>query len=148
MNIGPTADGRIIPIFEERLRDVGSWLKVNGDAIYATKPWTYQNDTKTPNVWYTTKAPADTTLRFRSGGQASAAVTVYAIVLDWPADGVLMLGAPAATSQTTVAMLGVPGSLQWAKAAGGGIGVKMPTLNHNTKLCNCAWTIVLNELKN
>ena len=146
MNIGPTADGRIIPIFEERLRDVGSWLKVNGDAIYATKPWTYQNDTKTPNVWYTTKAPADSTLRFRSGGQASAAATVYAIVLDWPADGVLMLGAPAATSQTTVSMLGVPGSLQWAKGAGGGISVKMPTLNPKNMTSACAWTVVLRGL--
>ena len=26
MNIGATADGRIIPIFEERLRQMGEWL--------------------------------------------------------------------------------------------------------------------------
>jgi len=51
INIGPTHDGRIIPIFEERLRQLGSWLKVNGDAIYSSKPWKHQNDTVTPNVW-------------------------------------------------------------------------------------------------
>ena len=52
MNIGPTADGVIRPIFEERLRDVGSWLEVNGEAIFRTRPWTLQNDTLTSNVWY------------------------------------------------------------------------------------------------
>jgi alpha-L-fucosidase len=51
MNIGPTADGVIRPIFEERLRDVGSWLQVNGEAIFGTRPWTLQNDTLTSNVW-------------------------------------------------------------------------------------------------
>ena len=51
MNIGPTADGMIRPIFEERLRDVGSWLQVNGEAIFSTRPWILQNDTLTGNVW-------------------------------------------------------------------------------------------------
>ena len=51
MNVGPTHDGRIVPIFEERLRQMGDWLKVNGEAIYASKPWKYQNDTTTPGVW-------------------------------------------------------------------------------------------------
>ena len=51
MNVGPTKDGRIAPIFEERLRAMGKWLKVNGEAVYATKPWSHQNDTTTPGVW-------------------------------------------------------------------------------------------------
>jgi len=51
INVGPTADGMIKPVFEERLRQLGSWLQVNGEAIYASKPWTHQNDTVTPAVW-------------------------------------------------------------------------------------------------
>ncbi len=40
LNIGPTADGRIPVIMQQRLADVGSWLKVNGEAIYKTEPET------------------------------------------------------------------------------------------------------------
>ena len=50
MNVGPTSDGRIAPIFEERLRETGAWLDVNGESIYSTVPWIHQNDTITKNV--------------------------------------------------------------------------------------------------
>jgi alpha-L-fucosidase len=39
LDIGPDADGTIPVVMEERLLEIGSWLKVNGDAIYGTKPW-------------------------------------------------------------------------------------------------------------
>ena len=52
INIGPTHDGRISPVFEERLRQMGQWLAINGEAIYESVPWTHQNDTLTPDVWW------------------------------------------------------------------------------------------------
>ena len=51
VNVGPTAWGMIAPVYELRLRELGSWLEVNGEAIYSSKPWTHQRDASNKNVW-------------------------------------------------------------------------------------------------
>jgi alpha-L-fucosidase len=40
LNIGPRSDGTIPEDVQQVLRDVGAWLKINGDAIYGTRAWT------------------------------------------------------------------------------------------------------------
>lgn len=40
LDIGPTGDGRIPVLMQERLLDIGAWLERNGGAIYGTRPWT------------------------------------------------------------------------------------------------------------
>ncbi|ROT62149.1 putative alpha-L-fucosidase, partial [Penaeus vannamei] len=87
VNVGPTHEGRLPVIMEERLRQLGSWLDVNGDAVYDSVPWKHQNDTLTPGVWYTSKDDL-----------------VYGIVLTWPKQNLLTLGAVA--SAKDVKLLG------------------------------------------
>ena len=39
LNVGPVADGTIPEMQQQRLRDLGAWMKVNGEAIYGSRPW-------------------------------------------------------------------------------------------------------------
>ncbi|KAL5019282.1 hypothetical protein ScPMuIL_005004 [Solemya velum] len=135
INVGPTKEGTIIPIFEERLRQLGSWLKVNGDAIYASKPWSYQNDTFTPGVWYTSK-------------EVGTSKTVYAILLSWPEDNILTLGAPITTPKTTVTMLGYKPPLKWAAKTSAGIMITIPNISINKMPCLWAWVLKFENLIN
>ncbi len=44
LDIGPKADGTIPAIMQQRLRDMGAWLRVNGEAIYGSHYWWRASD--------------------------------------------------------------------------------------------------------
>ncbi|XP_041759815.1 tissue alpha-L-fucosidase [Coregonus clupeaformis] len=110
LNIGPMEDGMISPLFEERLRGMGAWLGVNGEAIYSSKPWRIQGENATVPVWYTSKNN-----------------TVYAILLAWPSKLLFSLAAPKTSEATNVAILDNPSvSLKWVSTTPTGLVVVMP----------------------
>jgi alpha-L-fucosidase len=56
LNVGPTSDGRIPVIMQQRLIDIGSWLKVNGEGIYKTRKRSVTNQrSKDQTIYFTTK---------------------------------------------------------------------------------------------
>ncbi|XP_027697184.1 tissue alpha-L-fucosidase-like [Vombatus ursinus] len=130
LNVGPTKDGIIPPIFEERLRSVGSWLKTNGEGIYASKPWRVQMENVTTPIRFTVK---------QSG--------VYVFYSNWPQDGVLRLTSPIPTNRTTVSMLGVPGFLKWSQdSVDQGLFVYLPQPSPAI-IKMMVWTLKLEEVK-
>lgn len=51
LNVGPSKEGLIMPIFQERLLNIGKWMDINGEAIYASKPWRVQKENGTCSIW-------------------------------------------------------------------------------------------------
>ncbi|XP_066126213.1 tissue alpha-L-fucosidase [Saccopteryx bilineata] len=123
LNIGPTKDGLIAPIFQERLLAVGKWLSVNGEAIYASKPWRAQLE-KNASVWYTSEGSA-----------------VYATFLNWPQNGVLSLKSPQTTPTTQITMLGIQKDLKWSTDPHDGLLIYLPQLPPSALPVEFAWTI-------
>lgn len=60
INIGPMADGTIPPAQAERLRALGAWLRINGEAIYGTRCADRLSETAENgiDIHYTTKNDA------------------------------------------------------------------------------------------
>ena len=73
LNVGPKADGTFPEESIERLKDIGKWMKVNGEAIYATKASPLDS---LPWGRCTMKENGDNT-------------SLYLFVFDWPTDGKL-----------------------------------------------------------
>ncbi|MDZ4766907.1 MAG: alpha-L-fucosidase [Chloroflexota bacterium] len=104
LSFGPMADGTIPPEQADRLAQIGAWLRINGDAIYSTRPWSQSDAVTTDGAQ----------VRFTQKDGA-----IYATVLGGVLGGtVTITGAPLA-GVTGVEWLGHREALDFAHHDGG-----------------------------
>jgi alpha-L-fucosidase len=113
LNVGPKPDGTI-PDEEQRiLREIGQWLKVNGEAIYGTRPWRGYGEgpTQIPAGQFSDNDVTFTAqdIRFTAKGNK-----LFAITLGEP-EGVVEIQALAKEKIETVKLFGSSNSLSWSQ---------------------------------
>jgi alpha-L-fucosidase len=122
------ADGSIPEQEQAILRGIGTWLSVNGDAIYGTRPWKVFGEGPTQiheGPFNDTKRTPFTARDIRFTTKSG---TLYAIVLGWPQDrqvNIAALAEGASGDIRSVRLLGSDATLKW-KQGSAGLSVELP----------------------
>ena len=141
LDIDPKPDGTIPEPTRERLLQIGKWLKLNGEAIYGTRPWEIfgEGPTKVPEGGFGESKIKDFTaadIRFTRNGN-----TLYAILLDWPGESAKIESLKEGQALwfgriRSVEMLGIKQFLKWKQDATG-LTVQIP----DKKPCEYAFVL-------
>jgi alpha-L-fucosidase len=160
LDIGPTGDGRIPVIMQQRLLEIGDWLKVNGEAIYGTRyagracQWT---EGKMPEqkfgefmVKYSLldqvgQKPNQDGLAVKQAFFTKGADALYAITPGWPGEHLVLRGVQV-PSGSVVTMLGVPGALKYETKADT-LTIQLPRLAPDALPCHHAYAFKINGAK-
>jgi len=119
--ISPSGDGAIPMIQQERLVQLGDWLRLNGEAIYDTRPWTVSNEgplveSLNPHLdakWHWTETRQRPLVHYTRKGS-----TLYAICLAQPPSP-LLLTAAKSLNVRAVTLLGTQHKVPWTMTDSG-----------------------------
>lgn len=133
LNVGPTADGRIPTVMEDRLMALGSWLDVNGEAIYQTRRWLVDGEGPTPRessiaTAKSAKEAVNYTNKDIRYTLSKDGATVYAIVMGQPDKEVQFHEFRVTGKSGKITLLGYPGQLSYTVTKKGQLSIRVPDI--------------------
>ncbi|MGD8501770.1 MAG: alpha-L-fucosidase [Phycisphaerales bacterium] len=147
LNVGPAADGTIPPKAERLLRAIGAWLKVNGEAIYETRPWQTFGEGPTSNTGggFSEKKDRPYTSEDIRFTRSKDGRTVYVIVLDWPEEQLTVRSVKIAdvNSDSRIQMLGRDGDISFSVNNERQLLIQRPRLSLEQRPCKYAFAFRL-----
>ena len=143
LDIGPDEHGKIPPIMQERLLQIGEWLKINGEAIYGTSRWKQVNQWSEGKKGYKAKRGEDIMMKLTvdpEPGYATKEVfytynantnSLYAIFPRYPSNRKLVLkNLPASVPFADVSFLSANEKLKCSKE-GNNMIISLPEYDPN-----------------
>ena len=125
LNVVQTPEGDLEPDVVAIVEEIGAWMAVNSEAIYATRPWTVfgEDDPSKKQVaaGHFNENRVTFTSRDLRFTRSKDGKTLYAIGLGWPAEGSITIRSLAMLSDLVhgeigdVRLLGTPGTLTTAR---------------------------------
>ncbi|QGY43524.1 alpha-L-fucosidase [Maribellus comscasis] len=125
LDIGPTADGRIPVIQQQRLLDIGKWLDINGEAIYGTRKWDGAEKNTGENIYFTQKEN-----------------DLYVICTKFPEKTVTIEGI---NKTGNVIMLGAEGNIK-TKKSGNKLIISLPDITPLNNPSEYAWVFKIENI--
>jgi alpha-L-fucosidase len=120
LNIGPKADGTITPEQTQVLLGIGSWLHINGEGIFGTRPWLVAEEGTTVGAEGSFGDQKPVTYNAGDIRFTSKDGVVYAFVLDIPKDRQIVVKSLGSASDSAlkiskVELMGSSEKISWVQ---------------------------------